>query len=63
MTLPASQWASGNIVWLMAVAGDHRALPTFLKQLEEKEFKGKEVKLRARGTDGKVVVKTLGKAA
>ena len=39
--------ASGNIVWLMAVAGDRRAIPKFLEQLKEKEFKGQEVKMRA----------------
>ena len=58
--LPPNQWASGNILWLMAVAGDPRAVPHFLKQLAEKEFKGQQVKMRVRGPDDKVVVKTLG---
>src|SRR5262245_54466431 len=57
--LRTNQWASGNIVWLMAVAGDRRAIPKFLEQLKEKEFKGQEVKMRANAGDGKVVVKTL----
>ena len=57
--LRANQWASGNIVWLMAVAGDRRAIPKFLEQLKESEFKGKDVKMRANAGDGKVVVKTL----
>jgi hemolysin-activating ACP:hemolysin acyltransferase len=57
--LRANQWASGNIVWLMAVAGDRRAIPKFLEQLKEKEFKGQEVKMRANAGEGKVVVKTL----
>jgi hypothetical protein len=43
----------------MAVAGDRRAIPKFLEQLKEKEFKGQEVKMRANAGDGKVVVKTL----
>jgi cytolysin-activating lysine-acyltransferase len=57
--LKTNQWASGNIIWLMAVAGDRRAIPKFLEQLKEKEFKGQEVKMRANAGDGKVVVKTL----
>jgi hemolysin-activating ACP:hemolysin acyltransferase len=57
--LRTNQWASGDIIWLMAVAGDRRAIPKFLEQLKEKEFKGQEVKMRANAGDGKVVVKTL----
>ena len=57
--LRTNQWASGDIIWLMAVAGDRRAIPKFLEQLKEKEFKGQEVKMRANAGEGKVVVKTL----
>src|SRR5215510_2623391 len=28
--LRTNQWASGDIIWLMAVAGDRRAIPKFL---------------------------------
>ena len=57
--LRPDQWASGDILWLMAVAGDPRAVPPFLKQLAETEFKDKEVKWRSREADGKVVIKML----
>jgi hemolysin-activating ACP:hemolysin acyltransferase len=57
--LRVNQWASGNIAWLMAVAGERRAIPKFLEQLKEAEFKGQEVKMRANAGDGTVVVKTL----
>jgi cytolysin-activating lysine-acyltransferase len=60
--LHPSQWASGDNVWLMVAAGDPRAVPQFLKQLADTEFKGQHVKMRLRGSDGKVVVKTLGQA-
>ena len=60
--LRPNQWASGDKVWLMAVAGDPRAKPQFLKQLAETEFKGQQVKMRLRGPDGKVVVKVLDQA-
>ncbi len=58
-----NEWASGDHLWLMAVAGDQRALPKFLEQLGETEFRGQRVKMRMRGPDGKVVVKVLGQSA
>jgi cytolysin-activating lysine-acyltransferase len=60
--LQPGDWASGDNVWLMAVAGDQRAVPKFLKQLAETEFKGQRVKMRLRDADNKVVVKTLGQS-
>lgn len=61
--LRPNEWASGDHLWLMALAGDQRALPKFLEQLGETEFKGQRVKMRMRGPDGKVVVKVLGQPA
>lgn len=57
--LRPSDWASGDNMWLMAAAGHPRAVPEFLKQLQENEFKGKQVKMRLRGPDGKVIIKTV----
>jgi len=59
ITLQAAEWSSGDIIWLMTLAGDPRVLPEFLKQLRQREFKGQQVKLRAREPDGKTVIKTL----
>jgi cytolysin-activating lysine-acyltransferase len=60
MRLRADQWASGDNIWLMAVAGDRRAVPRFLEQLAKTEFAGQRVKMRVRGPDEAVVVRTLG---
>ena len=60
--LKASDWTSGDIWWLVATAGDARVLPHFIKQLREKEFKGKQVKMRVRDADGSVSVKVLSEA-
>jgi hemolysin-activating ACP:hemolysin acyltransferase len=60
MWLRPQEWTSGDIPWLMAAAGNPRALQTFLKQLAEKDFQGQQVKMRVRGPDGKAVVKVLG---
>jgi cytolysin-activating lysine-acyltransferase len=58
--LGPGDWASGDNVWLMAVAGDRRAIPKFIDQLAKTEFKGQRVKMRVRGPGNSVVVKTLG---
>ena len=54
-----ADWTSGDNIWLMTVAGDRRALPKFIQQLVETEFKGRRVWTRMRGHDGKVIVKAL----
>jgi cytolysin-activating lysine-acyltransferase len=61
--LRPNEWASGDNLWLMVLAGDQRALPLFLEQLAKTEFKGQRVRMRARGPDNTVVVKTLGEPA
>jgi hemolysin-activating ACP:hemolysin acyltransferase len=61
--LQLADWSSGDCLWLMSVAGDPRALPTFLEQLAAKQFKGRRAKVRARGPDGKVSIKLVGRAA
>ena len=61
--LGPGDWASGENVWLMAVGGDRRILPKLLEQLANDEFKGQRVKMRVRGPDNTVVVRTLGQSA
>jgi cytolysin-activating lysine-acyltransferase len=61
--LAPGDWASGDNVWLMAVGGDRRIIPKFLDQLANTEFKGQRVKMRVRGPDNTVVVRTLGQSA
>jgi cytolysin-activating lysine-acyltransferase len=60
--LGPGDWASGDNVWLMAVGGDRRAIPKFIDQLAKTEFKGQRVKLRMRGPDNTVVVRTVGQS-
>jgi cytolysin-activating lysine-acyltransferase len=61
--LRPNEWASGDNVWLIAVAGDRRAVPKFIEELAKTEFKAQRVKMRLRGPDNKVVVKALGSVA
>jgi len=53
------EWRSGEILWLVEAIGSQRALPAFLKRVGETVSKGREVKVRCRGADGTVSVKTL----
>jgi len=56
--LRPDEWKSGDILWLIEAVGDGRLLSNFLKQLQEKAFKNREVKVRV-GRDGEQVVGTL----
>jgi cytolysin-activating lysine-acyltransferase len=60
--LQLSDWTSGEHAWLIATAGDPRAVPTFLEQVAAKEFNGNGMKMRVRSTDGKFTVKVLGQS-
>jgi hemolysin-activating ACP:hemolysin acyltransferase len=60
--LKPNQWASGDNVWLVAAAGDRRALPKLIDGLAQGELKGQRIRMRVRGPGNTVVVKTLGEA-
>jgi hemolysin-activating ACP:hemolysin acyltransferase len=57
--LTPKDWNSGDIGWLIVLAGNVQALAPLLKQLQETTFKGRPVKMRAKAKDGKTVVTTL----
>jgi hemolysin-activating ACP:hemolysin acyltransferase len=57
--LSPGDWTSGDILWLTHAAGEPRFVRELLRQIGETTFKGREVKTRARGEDGKVVVQLL----
>jgi hemolysin-activating ACP:hemolysin acyltransferase len=57
--LASKDWTSGDIGWLIVLAGNVQALAPLLKQLQETTFKGRPVKMRAKAKDGKTVITTL----
>jgi len=57
--LAPKDWNSGDIGWLIVLVGNVQALAPLLKQLQDTTFKGRPVKMRSRGKDGKRVVTTL----
>jgi cytolysin-activating lysine-acyltransferase len=57
--LKPNEWTSGNIIWLVTLAGSPRALSDLVKQLCQKDLKGQVVKMLVADTSGKRVVHVL----
>jgi hemolysin-activating ACP:hemolysin acyltransferase len=57
------EWASGEIVWVVASVGEGRVLGEMLKQLSTREWAGREVKVVVRPKDGKPTVATFATAS
>jgi hemolysin-activating ACP:hemolysin acyltransferase len=60
--LAPEEWKSGDILWVTHAVGEPRFLRQLLKKLTETTFKGRDVKVRGRGEDGKSAVHLLPKA-
>lgn len=56
------KWISGPHVWITMAAGEKHAIARVIAQLRQTDFKDKVVKMRTRGADGTLVVRTLGEA-
>jgi cytolysin-activating lysine-acyltransferase len=57
--LRASEWTSGDIIWLITLAGEQLALIQFLPKLQKSVFKGRTVRMRVQNPGGKTIVQTL----
>ena len=57
--LRPDEWRSGDILWLIEVVGDPRVVPQLMKSLGDSVFKGRDVKMKARGADGKPTAKVV----
>lgn len=57
--LAPDDWKSGDIIWVVASAGEGRVLSEMLKQLSSRDWAGKEVRIVVRPKDGKPTVATL----
>jgi hemolysin-activating ACP:hemolysin acyltransferase len=57
--LAPEEWKSGDIVWVVASAGEGRVLSEMLKQLSKREWAGKDVRIVVRPKDGVPTVATL----
>lgn len=59
MRLRPDEWKSGEILWLIEAIGEPRVTAGLLKELSDKTFKNRPVRMRVRGKDGKPAVRTL----
>ena len=57
--LTPQEWASGDIIWLVEVAGEPRVLDAVMKRMRETVWAGKTVRVRGKDKDGKAAVGTL----
>ena len=54
-----SDWRSGDILWLIDVVGDASAVAQLVAHLRSVTFKGRSIKFRAAGADGRSTVSVL----
>jgi hemolysin-activating ACP:hemolysin acyltransferase len=59
LKLTPQEWASGDIIWLIEVAGEPRVLDAVMKRMRETVWSGKTVRVRGKDKDGKSAVGTL----
>ena len=57
--LSPADWSSGANIWLIVTAGDKQGLAALVEKLQEKEFNGRQAKIRTQQTDGTSVVRSL----
>ena len=61
--LQPDEWRSGDIPWLVELVADTPTQQALLKHLGETVFKGRGIKMRVRGADGKMQIGTFKGAA
>jgi len=61
--LQPDEWRSGDIPWLVELVSDTRTQQALLKHLGETVFRGRGIKMRVRGADGKMQIGTFKGAA
>lgn len=62
LTLNANEWTSGQIPWLVAAVGDQRMIQHLVATVQQKSLKGRTLKARVTGEDGKHAVRTFSTA-
>ena len=59
LRLNPDEWRSGEIPWLIELVADTKVQQALLKHLGETVFKGKGIKMRVQGADGKTQIGTF----
>lgn len=56
LQLAAEDWKSGDIPWVIVIAGEQSVMQAMLQRLTTKEFKGRSIKMRMKDKEGKTRV-------
>lgn len=59
MALKPEEWTSGDIPWLIMSVGDQRMTQHLVEAVQQKSLKGRALKARVTGADGRVAVQSL----
>jgi hypothetical protein len=59
--LVPAEWRSGPTLWIIDAVGEQKVIEAMLSRLVDTEWKGKDVKMRARTKDGSYKVGILGR--
>ncbi|MFY0613152.1 MAG: toxin-activating lysine-acyltransferase [Hyphomicrobiaceae bacterium] len=62
MRLEAADWKSGDIPWVVAMAGDQKVMQPMLQRLHANELSGRGIKLRMKDGEGKTRVAVVNAA-
>ena len=57
--MQSEEWSSGDIPWLVELVADPPTQQALLKHLGETVFKGRGIKMRVRGADGRTQIGTF----
>ena len=60
--LKTADWRSGQVLWIVDAVGEPKVIEAMLTRLVETEWKGKEVRMRARAKDQSFTVGVLARA-
>ena len=60
--LNPSEWRSGDIIWVVDAVGEPQMVQAMLRRMAEKDWQGRQVKMKARDKDGVLRVGLLGAA-
>ncbi len=54
--LKPEEWRSGDIVWVVDILGDPKAVDAILQHLKQNELKDRRVRMRVKGENGKATI-------
>lgn len=59
LRLTTNDWKSGEHLWLMEAIGEPKVVSAMLQQLQKSAWGGRTIKMRAKDSSGKIVVRSL----